>query len=90
MKKVSRNEKSCLKYEKLPKNVAEQLVERPSHVRILKIYRRWAIVLGKSLGKMSRGGVLQEFLGGDVPLEPWKPLAYTRAGSAVFCYPTLA
>ena len=61
MEKVARNEKSCSKYEKLPKNVAEQLVERPSHVRIFKIYRRWAIVLGKALGKTlqrGEGGVL--------------------------------
>ena len=36
MEKVARNEKSCSKYEKLPKNVAEQLVERFSHVRVLK------------------------------------------------------
>ena len=45
MEKVARNEKSCSKYEKLPKNVAEQLVERFSHVRVFKIYRSWAIVL---------------------------------------------
>ena len=25
------------------------------------------------------GGVLQEFLGGDVPLGPWNPLTYTGA-----------
>ena len=34
MEKVARNEKICSKYEELLKNVAEQLVERPSHVRI--------------------------------------------------------
>ena len=60
MEKVARNEKSCSKYEKLPKNVAEQLVERFSHVRVFKIYRSWAIVLGKALVKTSqrwgRGG----------------------------------
>ena len=54
MEKVARNEKSCSKYEKLPKNVAEQLVERPSHVRVFKIYRSSAIVLGKALGKTSQ------------------------------------
>ena len=32
------------------------------------------------------GAVLQEFLGGDVPLGP---LAYTKASSAAFCYRTL-
>ena len=46
MEKVARNEKSCSKYEKLPKNVAEQRGERPNHVRVFKIYRSWAIVLG--------------------------------------------
>ena len=36
-------------------------------------------------------GVLEEFLGGDVPLGPWNlyPGTYTRASSAEFCYPIL-
>ena len=54
MEKVARNEKSCSKYEKLPKNVAEQLVERFSHVRVFKIYRSWVIVLGEALVKTSQ------------------------------------
>ena len=38
---------------------------------------------------LNPGGVLKEFLGGDLPLGPKKPLANTRASSTEFCYPIL-
>ena len=37
----------------------------------------------------SPGGLLWEFLGMNVPLGPWSPLAYATTSSAEFCYPLL-
>ena len=105
MEKVARNEKSCSKYEKLPKNVAEQLVERPSHVRVFKIYRSWAIVLGKALVKTSqKGGGGEYFRNFGVRTCRWNPgtlslyqswfscilLPYTSLNSPNSSYPRVA
>ena len=59
-------------------------MERPTHVRIFKIYRRWAIVLGKALGRRHRGG---GGWGSSLGIFGWRraagslePFAYTRSG----------
>ena len=68
-KKVAQNTRSCQKM--WPSNL--QLVERPSHVRVFKIYRSWAIVLGKALGKTSQGGGGEYFRNFWVRTCRWDP-----------------
>ena len=60
-------------------------MESPTYVRIFKIYRRWAIVLGKALGKTSQGrgggwGSSLGILGWRRAAGSLEPLAYTRSG----------